>query len=140
MLSVFAKLFTLFYYNADFIVLQVSVAPTNMIHLDNYYNSLKENNHKYETILDSNRREHSPVPEDTPSIGQSLKDLFFPSTNSNKRVIKLKKPMVGLPSTTLKPFFTTLSTLKDKLSYTDKKYSQPFPYVFQRPIEAPSSR
>ena len=118
----------------------MSVAPTNMIHLDNYFNSLKEHSQKYDPSKNTIRREYLPVPEDSPSIGQSLKDLFFPSTKSNRRVIKIKKPMVGLPSTTLKPFFTTLSTLKDKLSYTDKKYSQPFPYVFQRPIEAPSSR
>merc|ERR1719189_3482225 len=102
-----------------------------MIHLDNYFNSLKEHSHSQDT----NRRDYSPEPEESPSIGQSLKDLFFPSTNSNRRVIKIKKPMAGLPSTTLKPFFTTFSTLKDKLSYTDKKYSQSFPYVFQRPIE-----
>ena len=115
---------------------QVSVAPTNMIQLDQYFNSLQENN-KYDP-KDTDRREYSPEPEDSPSIGQSLRDLFFPSTKSNRRVIKIKKP--GLPSTTLKPFFTELSTLKDKLSYTDKKYSQSFPYVFQKPIEAPSSR
>ena len=114
---------------------QVSVAPTNMIHLDHYFNSLKEQSKSQDTT----RREYSPVPEDSPSIGQSLKDLFFPSTNSNRRVIKIKKPMAALPTTTLKPFFSTLSTLKDKLSYTDKKYSQSFPYVFQRPIEAPLS-
>ena len=125
------------YYNADFLCPQVSVAPTNMIQLDHYYNSLQENKDKYDSIQDTNRR---TVPEDSPTIGQSLKDLFFPSTKSNRRVIKIKKPMAGLPSTTLKPFFTTLSTLKDKLSYTDKKYSQSFPYVFQKPIEAPSSR
>ena len=120
-------------------LLQVSVAPTNMIHLDNYYNRLQEH-YKYQDPLLDTRREFSPTPEDSPSIGQSLKDLFFPSTKSNRRVIKIKKPMAGLPSTTLKPFFSTLSTLKDKLSYTDKKYSQSFPYVFQKPIEAPSSR
>ena len=118
----------------------MSVAPTNMIHLDNYFNSLKEHSHQYDPSQNTKRREYLPEPEDSPSIGQSLKDLFFPSTNSNRRVIKIKKPMAGLQSTTLKPFFTTLSTLKDKLSYTDKKYSQAFPYVFQKPIEAPSSR
>ena len=136
---VFAKLFFIIMLTSSD-CLQVSVAPTNMIQLDHYYNSLQESNNKYDTIQDINRREYSPEPEDSPSIGQSLKDLFFPSTKSNRRVIKIKKPMTGLPSTTLKPFFTTLSTLKDKLSYTDKKYSQSFPYIFQKPIEAPSSR
>ena len=116
------------------------MAPTNMIQLDNYYNSLQEQSKKYHDPLLDTRRDFSPVSEDSPSIGQSLKDLFFPSTKSKRRVIKIKKPMAVLPSTTLKPFFSKLSTLKDKLSYTDKKYSQSFPYVFQKPIEAPSSR
>ena len=71
-------------------VLQVSVAPTNMIHLDNYYNRLQEHN-KYQDPLLNTRRDFSPTSEDSPSIGQSLKDLFFPSTKSNRRVIKINE-------------------------------------------------
>ena len=54
---------------------QVSVAPTNMIQLDQYFNSLQENN-KYDP-KDTDRREYSPEPENSPSIGQSLRDFLY---------------------------------------------------------------
>lgn len=127
---------------------KVSVGPTTMIHLDHYYNGLQEVNQNdyYDTKKDIKRRKFSNEPEKSKSFGQSLKDLFFPDKKSNRRIIKIKKQQLETFTTTLKPFFTTLSTLKEKLSYSkynqdiDKISSQSFPYVFQRPIGAPSSR
>ena len=123
------------------------MAPTNLIHLDHYYNSLKEANQNdyHDSMKDMNRRIFPIPPEEPKTFGQSLKELFFPDEKSNRRIIKIRKPQMGSVPTTMKPLFTTLSTLEDKLSFTkyvdiDKMSSESFPYVFQRPIEDPSSR
>ena len=116
------------------------MAPNNMIHLDHYYNSLKEvkQDDYYASINSANRRQE----EEPKTFGQSLKDLFFPKEKSKRRIIKIRKPQLESHQTTLKPYFTTLSTLKDKMSYSkyDTLSLNSFPYVFQRPIKAPSSR
>ena len=110
------------------------MAPTNMIHLDHYYNSLKADD---QDQYYSNRR----TEEETKNFGQSLKDLFF-SNEKSRRIIKIRKPQLESYQTTIKPYFTTLSPLKDKLRYSkyDTVALDSFPYVFKRPIKAPSSR
>ena len=62
--------------------MQVSVAPTNTLYLDEYYNGLEG----------IKKRKYSYT-EKPKSFGQSLKDLFFPNVrNPNRKIVKVKKP------------------------------------------------
>ena len=119
------------------------MAPTNMIQLDQYYNSLQDSHHElYDTVKDTNQRKYSAVSDKSKTFGQSLKDLFFPDDKSNRRIIRVKKKQLGSFSTTQKPYFTTVST-RSPSRYSqerDKISSESFPYFFQKPIEAPISR
>ena len=83
---------------------KVSVAPTNMILLDDYYNK---------KVMGLQRRRLSKVKETPKGFGQSLKDIFFPNTPA-RRIIKVKKSKARPFLTTMKPIYTTLKAIQNK--------------------------
>jgi len=137
---------------------KVSIAPTNMVMLDDYYNNNKD--------LAFHRRRLSVVREKPKGFGQSLKDIFFPNVNTRK-IIKVRKPQLKSMSTTMKPIYTTLRAIQQKFPsilldpYTRMKknrkimaesklqYGSPgqtkedtfddFPYKFHKPIQSVES-
>ena len=121
----------------DFIIInsQVTIAPTNAVHLDEYYNSLEG----------INKRKYTFTTEKAKSFGQSLKDLFFPKVrNPNRKVVKVKKPL-NFVSSTMKPLLSSVNTLKSSLGFQqrmepEKKGEENFPYKFLKPIEVPNFR
>ena len=122
-------------YSKYLITLQVTIAPTNTVHLDEYYNSL----------AGIKKRKYTFKTEKPKSFGQSLKDLFFPKVrNPNRKIVKVKKPL-NFVSTTMKPLLSSISTLKSSLGFQqrmepEKKSEDNFPYKFLKPIEVPNFR
>eukprot|EP00090_Calanus_glacialis_P008621 TRINITY_DN16973_c0_g1_i1.p1 TRINITY_DN16973_c0_g1~~TRINITY_DN16973_c0_g1_i1.p1 ORF type:complete len:620 (-),score=99.64 TRINITY_DN16973_c0_g1_i1:77-1936(-) len=83
---------------------KASVAPTNMVLLDDYYNK---------NVMGGKRRRLHLIKEKPKGFGQSLKDIFFPNTPT-RRIIKVKKPKPQPILTTMKPIYTTLKAIQNK--------------------------
>lgn len=108
--------------------MQVSVAPTNTLYLDEYYNGLEG----------IKKRKYSYT-EKPKSFGQSLKDLFFPNVrNPNRKIVKVKKPHLSFVPSPL-----SVPGPEVRLGHhqeADRSKADTFPYKFLKPIEAPNLR
>ena len=93
---------------------KVSVAPTNMVYLDDYYSA------KPGKL--SARRKSSYIPtKKAKSIRQSLKDIFFPGAGGSR-------------SSTARPPFPALAALQFS-PQNHRHNEESFPYKFHKPIQ-----